>query len=98
VSMSDLFSWQPPTPKPPKPIPATLGGPPHLDARLWLRQIFGSQVAQDGGIVRRKASDVERIVGHAAFEHELRRRGYRAVLNGGHYVIFCNREPIFLIE
>lgn len=48
---------------------------------LWVRQIFSAQVARDGGIVRRKISDVDRIVGRDLFEAEFRRRGFRAVEN-----------------
>lgn len=72
--------------------------PACLPAHLWIRQIFSAQAARDGGIVRRKVADVERIVGRAAFEAELRRRGYRAVVNAGQYVIFCNAEPVYIVR
>lgn len=64
---------------------------------LWLRQLFSAQSARDGGIVRRKVRDVERIVGRPLFERELRRRGFRAVENAGQFVIFCNREPVRIV-
>ena len=51
---------------------------------LWLRQLFSAQAARDGGVVRRSVRDVERILGRAAFERALRRRGYRAVENKVH--------------
>ena len=98
VGMSDLFSWRPRDPLPPKPLPPTQGGPAHLDSAQWMRQMFGSQIAQDGGIVRRKMRDVDRIVGRDAFVAELRRRGYRAVINGPHIVVFCNRDALQLID
>lgn len=72
--------------------------PPHLTPERWLRQLFSARAACDGAVVRRKIRDVERIVGRAAFEAELRRRGFRAVENAGQLVIFCNREPVRLIE
>ena len=65
---------------------------------LWLRQLFGAQAARDGGVVQRQARDIERIIGRAVFERELRRRGFRAVENAGQYVIFCNAEPVRLID
>ena len=65
---------------------------------LWLRQVFSAKSACDGGIVRRKVRDVERIVGRPAFELELRRRGFRAVENAGQFVIFCNREPVRILD
>ncbi|TMV65674.1 N-(5'-phosphoribosyl)anthranilate isomerase, partial [Thioclava sp. BHET1] len=61
---------------------------------LWMRQIFSAKSARDGGIVRRKVRDVERILGRAAFERELRRRGYHAIENSGQFVIFCNNDQI----
>ncbi len=72
--------------------------PASITPDLWLRQLFAAQAARDGGVVRRKLRDVERIVGREAFERELRRRGFRAVENSGQLVIFCNRAPVRLIE
>lgn len=61
---------------------------------IWLLQLFSAKTAREGGIVRRRIRDVERIVGRANFERELRRRGYHAVENAGQYVIFCNAEAV----
>lgn len=61
---------------------------------IWLLQLFSAKTAREGGIVRRQIRDVERIVGRANFERELRRRGYHADENAGQYVIFCNAEPV----
>lgn len=68
-----------------------------MPPEIWLAQMFASRAARDGGVVRRKVRDVERIVGRARFEAELTRRGYRAVENAGQFVIFCNREPLRII-
>jgi hypothetical protein len=72
--------------------------PDHMSAENWMRHLFSSKSARDGGVVRRRVSDVDRIVGCLNFEAELRRRGYRAVQNGRNYVVFCNRETIRFIE
>ncbi|MEM1302306.1 MAG: N-(5'-phosphoribosyl)anthranilate isomerase, partial [Pseudomonadota bacterium] len=53
-----------------------------------------TQAAIEGGIVRRKVRDVERLLGRERFEYELRRRGFQAVENAGQFVIFCNAEPV----
>lgn len=71
--------------------------PPQITPERWMRQIFSARAACEGGVVRRRVRDVERIVGRSAFEAELRRRGYRAVENAGHFVIFCNREAVRLL-
>jgi hypothetical protein len=72
--------------------------PPPITPDLWLRQIFSSRAARDGGVVRRQVRDVERILGRGAFEAYLKRRGFRAVENAGQYVIFCNRDPLRVID
>jgi len=56
--------------------------------------MMSSRAARDGGVVRRKVRDVERIIGRAAFEAEIRRRGFHVVENAGQFVIFCNAESI----
>ena len=72
--------------------------PPGITPDIWLRQAFSSHQALDGGVVRRKVRDVERIVGREVFEAYLKRRGFRAVENAGQYVVFCNRDPLRVIE
>lgn len=68
--------------------------PDHLTSDLWLEQLFSSGEALRGGVVKRQVRDVERLVGRRAFVAELSRRGFQAVENGRHFVIFCNRDPI----
>ena len=72
--------------------------PAHMTPEAWLRQAFSSRQALDGGVIRRKVQDVDRIVGRPRFEAYLRHRGFRAVENAGQYVIFCNRAPVRVIE
>ena len=48
----------------------------------------------NGEVIRRKVRDVERFIGRDALLAETRRRGYPVVENAGHFVIFCNNEPI----
>ena len=55
-----------------------------------MRQMFATKTALDGGVVRRKVSDVERLVGREAFFGAMKKRGFRVVENAGHFVVFCN--------
>ncbi|MDV4144453.1 hypothetical protein [Shimia sp. FJ5] len=42
-----------------------------LDAYLWLRDLFSSRAARDGGVIRRKARDIDRFVGwHVVFQRK----------------------------
>ncbi|SFR33795.1 hypothetical protein SAMN04488005_0552 [Yoonia tamlensis] len=68
-----------------------------ITPEIWFRHLFSAQAALDGGVVRRKSRDMERIVGRAAFIAEIQRRGYSAVENAGQVVVFCNAEPVRVI-
>lgn len=63
----------------------------------WIVQLFSARTVAEGGIVRRKVADVERLVGRHRFLSEVRRRGFRAIENGGHFVVFCNSEPVHIV-
>lgn len=65
-----------------------------VSAQEWLHQMMSSRTAIGGGIVRRKVTDVERLIGRDPFLALMRARGYRVVENAGHFVIFCNAEPV----
>jgi hypothetical protein len=67
-----------------------------ITSQEWLRQMFATKTALDGGVVRRKVSDVERLVGRDAFLTAIRKRGYRVVENAGHFVVFCNSDDVLL--
>ena len=68
--------------------------PQFLSPDTWLRHLFSSQAAQEGGVIRRKTRDIERFVGRDAFLAEMHRRGFAVVENAGQFVIFCNPEPL----
>ena len=68
--------------------------PEHLTPEAWLEQVFASREAQGGGVVKRQVRDVERIAGREAFLAEVERRGFQAVQNNRHFVVFCNLLPI----
>lgn len=72
--------------------------PQHLHAEIWLDQFFGSTIARQGGVVKRKVRDVERIVGREQFVFEVNRRGFRAYQNGQHFIVFCNMLPITRVK
>lgn len=72
--------------------------PPISRARqMWLDQLFSSRAALTGGVVRRKARDVDRMVGQVRLEQEVRSRGFHMVRIGDQYVILCNRGALTLI-
>lgn len=68
--------------------------PQHLTPEAWLDQWLNSAEARKGGVIKRQIRDVERLVGRDMFLRELERRGFQAVQNGRHFVVFCNLAPI----
>jgi hypothetical protein len=58
----------------------------------WIAQIFNSCAAQNGGIVRRRVSDVLRFSSPSELERAVRARGFHMLLSGDQYVIVCDRE------
>lgn len=67
-----------------------------VSSQEWMRQMFASRTALDGGVIRRKVADVERLVGREVFFDHMRRRGFRIVENAGHFVVFCNSDAVHL--
>ncbi len=65
-----------------------------LSPDIWLQDLFASKAVQQGGVIRRKARDIERFVGWERFMAEIHRRGYQVAENSGQIVIFCNRAPV----
>lgn len=68
--------------------------PQSVTAELWMKQLFSAKAVNCGGILRRSASDVDRLIGRDVFLAEIHARGYRAIENNGQIVILCNRAPI----
>ena len=73
----------------------------HLPAPLspdrWIVQLFSARSVADGGIVRRKVADVERLIGRRRFLYEAQRRGFHVAENAGQFIVFCNQEPVLLL-
>ena len=68
--------------------------PSPLSPEVWLNDLFTSKSVMRGGVIRRKARDIERFAGMAAFMAEIDRRGFQVAENAGQIVIFCNRAPV----
>ena len=65
-----------------------------LSPQAWLMNLFSSQAAREGSVIRRQVRDIDRFYGRGAFLAEMQRRGYPVIENAGQFVIFCNQEPI----
>jgi hypothetical protein len=67
-----------------------------ITSQEWMRQMFATKTALDGGVIRRKVTDVERLIGRDAFLAMMKKRGFRVVENAGHFVVFCNSDAVLL--
>lgn len=69
---------------------------PHgpLSPENWLNALFTPRAVNNGGVIRRKARDIERYCGWQAFCDEVERRGFRAYRNCEQVIVFCNQAPI----
>ena len=63
----------------------------------WIVQLFSAKSVAEGGIIRRKVADVERLIGRKRFLYEVNRRGFHAVENTGQFIVFCNQDPVTLL-
>lgn len=63
----------------------------------WVDQLFSSKAARKGAVVRRSLSWVNREVGRAQFEAEVRKRGYHLIETADQLVVVCHNGPIRLL-
>ncbi|MFN4192279.1 MAG: N-(5'-phosphoribosyl)anthranilate isomerase [Tabrizicola sp.] len=71
--------------------------PAMISPEKWIVHLFSARSVAEGGTVRRKVADVERLIGRDRFLHEVRRRGFRVVENAGQSIVFCNRDPVYVL-
>lgn len=65
-----------------------------LQTENWLANLFTSQGAMRGQVVRRRRRDIGRYCGMDRFLTEIHDRGFQAIANRDQIIIFCNAAPI----
>ena len=68
-----------------------------LPSAPWMDQVFSARAVRHGGVVRRSIRWIEAEVGRAAFEEEVRRRGWHMAECNGQLVVFCTDCPVRLL-
>lgn len=63
----------------------------------WIDQVFESQIAKRGGVVRRKISSIDKETSQAELKRECRKRGYHIVQHGDQWLIFCDKAFVKII-
>lgn len=71
--------------------------PPASPNAPWVRALFSAKAVARGGIVRRSVSSVEREIGRAVFEAEVRRRNFHLLEIGDQYIVICNTGHMRLV-
>jgi hypothetical protein len=67
-----------------------------ISPERWITHLFSARSAAEGGAVRRKVADIQRLIGNERFLQEVHRRGFRSVQNARQFVVSCNRAPVYL--
>ena len=67
------------------------------DPDYWIAAIFSAKAAQNGGVVRRNRIWVEREIGRARFEDEVRKRGFHLLETGQQLLVICNSGQIRVV-
>jgi hypothetical protein len=76
------------SPVPPPTIPANPAS---------CEQVFSAKAVQRGGVVRRAIRDIDREIGRAVFEAEVRRRGFHLICCSGQSIVVCNAGMLHVI-
>jgi hypothetical protein len=63
----------------------------------WLVHFFSARAGAEGGTIRRKVADVERLVGRDRFVFEVRRRGFHLMENAGQFIVICNQDRLDIL-
>jgi len=66
-------------------------------AHAWISQIFDSQAARSGGIVRRSIASVIDYASIDLLHAEVLRRGFHMVESGDQFVIFCHPGDLKIV-
>ena len=56
----------------------------------WIEQMFGAQIVEKEGIVRRKKSDVHKNASFKILEKYCREQQYHLIETGNQYIVMCN--------
>ena len=63
----------------------------------WIDQLFSSQAAQKGSVVRRSQAWVQREVGREEFEAEIKRRGFHLIETADQFLVVCHNGAIRIL-
>lgn len=63
----------------------------------WIAQMFATQAARKGAVVRRSQAWAHREVGRDVFEAEVKRRGYHLIETADQFIVVCHNGPIRIL-
>jgi hypothetical protein len=63
----------------------------------WIEQVFASQMARRGRVVRRRLSSIDRYTSRKTLRAECKRRGYHIVAHRDQWLIFCDRARVRIV-
>ena len=63
----------------------------------WTDQIFESQIAKRGGVVRRKLSSIDKFASRDELRNECAIRGFHVIEHGDQWLIFCDKAQVKIV-
>ncbi len=63
----------------------------------WVRQMFQSQIAKRGGLVRRKITSIDKFASRAEVKAKSTKGGYHIVQHGDEWLVFCDKASVKII-
>ncbi|MEP4196055.1 MAG: N-(5'-phosphoribosyl)anthranilate isomerase [Aliishimia sp.] len=68
-----------------------------LTPEEFFEDLFSTNDAHSGGVVRLSNLDMERFIGRDRFIQEMKARKFTAMVNRGQIYIFCNNKDLHII-
>lgn len=63
----------------------------------WVDQIFDSQIAKRGGVVRRKLKSIDKFASQKEVKDKCKSLGYHIIQHGDQWLIFCDKAMVRLV-
>ena len=63
----------------------------------WIEQVFASEMARRGRVVRRRLSSIDRYASRQALKEECKRRGYHIVAHRDQWLVFCDKGRVRIV-
>ena len=82
---------------PDRPAPRTRIRSKSITSEKWIRKIFDSKIATEGGVARRKLSSIDKFADRAWVFDEASKRGFYVIRVREQWVFICNQCELRIV-